>query len=373
MMIQNNMRICVISPVYPPYASGMGNIAHQYASWAKSAGFEVTVLTPLYKKQNTENQDEVVYVKPMIAYGNAAWMHEFPYPVQPDIIHLHVPFIGGIGAVKKLISRFPEALLVITYHMDLVAKDWRLPFFWGWKKWALPWIAKHTDIIHVTSHDYFKHSDLAKYIAKDDPRVVAIGLPVQDQTQPEKKWHEKNNLELLMVCALDKAHDFKGVERAIRCMANLPDTITLTIVGEGSMRKHYESLVKKLHLEKKVMFTGRVSDATLDNLYRKKDVLLAPSISSSEAFGLTLIEAQARGTLVIASDLPGVRSVFNHNKTGYLISTHGISDLKNAILKIQCMDKQDKARMSQQAYMYAKKYFTSRIKPAILDVYNKKI
>ena len=62
-------------------------------------------------------------------------------------------------------------------------------------------------------------------------------------------------------------------------------------------------------IKKHVHFVGHVDDEVLPDFYNLADVFVLPSINTSEAFGMVLLEAMASGVPVIASDLPGVRTI----------------------------------------------------------------
>ena len=58
-----------------------------------------------------------------------------------------------------------------------------------------------------------------------------------------------------------------------------------------------------------VTFLGKVSDEALQTALSESHVLVLPSRTKAEAFGLVLLEAMAAGCVPIASNLPGVRDV----------------------------------------------------------------
>ena len=65
------------------------------------------------------------------------------------------------------------------------------------------------------------------------------------------------------------------------------------------------------------------SDTAKKELYAAADVFLSPSDNLQETFGLTLLEAQAMGLPVIASDFDGYRDLVEHETTGLLVPTLG--------------------------------------------------
>jgi len=136
---------------------------------------------------------------------------------------------------------------------------------------------------------------------------------------------------VLLVANLDRAHYFKGVEVLLNALAQLPRRVKGIIVGEGDMRSQYESKARKLKIESRVVFAGRVPDTTLREFYQLADVTILPSTTRGEAFGLVLLESLACGTPVIASNLPGVKTVVADGKDGYLVKPGDVDDLTEKI------------------------------------------
>lgn len=111
----------------------------------------------------------------------------------------------------------------------------------------------------------------------------------------------------------------KNLSTLLRALARTSDEVRLVIVGEaGWIESEPSMLVRQLGLSKRVHLAGRVGDPELDVLYRHARMLAAPSLS--EGFGLTVLEAMARGTPVVCSDsgaLPEVAgdAALMHNPT----------------------------------------------------------
>ena len=122
----------------------------------------------------------------------------------------------------------------------------------------------------------------------------------------------------------------------------------LTVVGDGNLRHDYERKVVKLGFVEKINFLGKVSDEELPNKYRNANVLILPSINKCEAFGIVLIEAMASGTPVIASNLAGVRSVFENEKQGLVVEPNEIFQLVEKI-KYLIENKDERLEMERRA------------------------
>lgn len=122
------------------------------------------------------------------------------------------------------------------------------------------------------------------------------------------------------------------------------------IVGEGYHRQNLERFAQSLGIDDKVLFTGTVS-------HREKVVLLnqmwvAVNPSPKEGWGLTVIEANACGTPVVAADSPGLRDSVVKNKTGLLYEYGNIEHMNEAVCRLLKNDKL-RANLSKNARKWA--------------------
>ena len=83
----------------------------------------------------------------------------------------------------------------------------------------------------------------------------------------------------------------------------------LLLIGDGPLKEDVFSLVKKLDLESKVLFLGIQND--VNNWMQAMDIFIFPS--KWEGFGMVLIEAQASGLPIIASNVvPSIIKIRNN-------------------------------------------------------------
>jgi glycosyltransferase involved in cell wall biosynthesis len=122
---------------------------------------------------------------------------------------------------------------------------------------------------------------------------------------------------------LGRIKKYKGIELGIQAVVRLkekyPD-IEYQIVGQGDYLDDLRQQAKDLGVEKNVSFLGLKRGAEKTELLQRADVLLYTS--PKEGWGLSVIEANACGTVVVASDAPGLRESVVHEKTGFLVP-HG--------------------------------------------------
>ena len=339
------MRIAFITPVFPPYAAGMATVAEAHAEALARAGHEVTVFSPLGKRGlKMSSKYHTVSLRARVRYGNAAAVPSLARISGFDRYLLEYPFVGGTEFLLQNPSITRENLRVY-YHMDLHGRGWTRPIFYLYTNWVLPRLMRCALRVAVSSLDYAKTGLLRDFITHDEAKFTEIPIGVdaarfcpstatlktiasEAKSPYGRSPAGRQSLGLLLVAALDRAHYFKGVEVLLRALKNLPDA-RLMIVGDGDQRKKYERLAAELGVASRVKFSGKVASKDLPAYYHEADVVVLPSIDRSEAFGIVLLEAMASGRAVVASDLPGVRTLVREN--GLLARPGDAADLQAKI------------------------------------------
>jgi glycosyltransferase involved in cell wall biosynthesis len=120
---------------------------------------------------------------------------------------------------------------------------------------------------------------------------------------------------------LGRLEPYKRVDLLLRAAARLvprfPD-LELVLVGRGSARPGLERLAGALGLAARVRFAGFVPDEERDRLLAGARVCACPSVK--EGWGITVIEANAVATPVVATDAPGLRDAVRDGETGVLVA-----------------------------------------------------
>jgi len=333
------MKIAHIVSTYPPYYAGMGNVVFQTASHLAELGHEVEVFTPQYykheeikepeaapvEKHTEEVQNQIDYatrLKTPLRYGNAAYMPQVKRELDDfDIVHLHYPFFGTANIVRKWKIKHPKNPLVVTYHMDTRGMGWKGLFFKYYSSYWMPRILGVADKILASSFDYIESSDARGLFEQNRGKWMELPFGVDTQAfLPRERPSElfarlnldQNKPTLLFVGGMDVAHYFKGIPvllKALRILKNSGVKVQAVLVGEGDLREKFQLQAQSYGLNNMVRFTGYVDNNELPYFYNMADLFVLPSINQGEAFGMVLLEAMASGVPVVASDLPGVRSV----------------------------------------------------------------
>jgi phosphatidyl-myo-inositol alpha-mannosyltransferase len=118
------------------------------------------------------------------------------------------------------------------------------------------------------------------------------------------------------------------IEAFVRLRSDRPG-VRLVVVGEGPERARCEAALPG-SLRRDVRFLGRVDDAALVDAYAEADLYVSPALGG-ESFGIVLLEAMAAGRAVVASDLPGYRSVVSPGRDGLLVPPGDAAALATAL------------------------------------------
>jgi glycosyltransferase involved in cell wall biosynthesis len=146
---------------------------------------------------------------------------------------------------------------------------------------------------------------------------------------------------------------YKSVEHLLQAaslvLRDVPE-MKVVIVGEGDDRPRLEAMACELNIQHAVSFTGFVSDQEKITLLQQMWFKVATS--SKEGWGLTVTEANACGTPVVASNVPGLRDAVQDGKTGLLYRYGDIADLARKITLL-LKDADLHARLSAGALAWA--------------------
>ena len=119
---------------------------------------------------------------------------------------------------------------------------------------------------------------------------------------------------------LGRLRRYKSVEVVMRAMAVVRERVPgarLVIVGDGPHRPALERYAAGLGMVGAFEFTGYLGGEELTELLNRSHVLF--NASPKEGWGLTVVEANACGVPVVASDRPGLRDSVVDGVTGFLV------------------------------------------------------
>ncbi|MEB2365476.1 MAG: glycosyltransferase family 4 protein [Chloroflexota bacterium] len=370
-----------LTATFFPYPSGTGRVCLQNALGAAKLGCDVTVITSAVKDESVIDDPPGLTVHRLPAafkVGNAPLLPGLFRMAKYDIVHLHYPFVFGqeiLHAVAGL-RRIP---VVITYHQDLILSGMMGRMVALHEKTVGRLILTRANRLLVTSRDYFNASRIARFFKPDDPRVTEMPNGVDtsrfttdvDTAGIRSMYGFAEDDVVLAFCGgMDTPHYFKGVDVLLNAAARVDaPNLRLMLIGDGDLRARYMEEARRLGLGERAVFCGRVPDSDLPRHYAAADFLVLPSTTMGEAFGIVLLEAMAAGKPVIASNLPGVRTVVNSGVDGFLAAPNDVDDLAARIRDM--LDAGDRRKVMGRAGRdkVVAKYDWSRINERLVDVY----
>ncbi len=158
------------------------------------------------------------------------------------------------------------------------------------------------------------------------------------------------------VAYLGRLEPYKNIDVMLRAMARLGDRFPnaeILVIGRGSARDELAALAKELGIADRTRFTGFITDEERNQLLLSARVCVCPS--EKEGWGLTVIESNATGTPVVATDAPGLRDSVRHGETGFLVETRSVEAFADRIAEL-LSDDDLATRMSREALAWSKRF-----------------
>lgn len=340
------LRVLHVGKFYPPSRGGMEKVLQLLCETA-SASIDSRVLVAGEQPitiHETMNGVPVTRVASLARVGAVAICPSFPYwlrKVEADVTVVHEP--NPVALVAHAIAR-PSSPVILWFHAEVVRPAWRYQVFY--RPFLVRMLRRARRIV-VSSPSLVEHaSELQPYRHKCvvvpfavEPCKHALTNEIAARVLALKSEAQQGRLVLFV----GRLVPYKGVDVLLRAVAGV--NAHLVVVGEGPSRVQLERLASALDLSDRVRFTGNASEAELTALYNACDLLVLPSVTQAEAFGMVQLEAMACGKPVISTDLPtGVPWVNQDGITGLVVPPGDVSALAAAMRSL-VEDPDRRARM----------------------------
>jgi glycosyltransferase involved in cell wall biosynthesis len=151
----------------------------------------------------------------------------------------------------------------------------------------------------------------------------------------------------------------KGFDYFLRSLAKLKErniAFKALIGGSGEEEKELKELANALGLSSMVEFLGWVDNKS--KLFDNIDIFVLPSIH--EPFGIILLEAFARGKVVVTTDSEGPLEIAHHKKDALIVPKGDSAAIANAI-ELLLNDWDIGRGLSKNAFETVKKYDADKV------------
>ena len=337
------MKVMMVTPYFYPKIGGLENYAYNTALGLQKAGHEVFVVTSNHvsKERITEKIDGLAITRLPISFKLSntpigfRWHRELKRIIKsekPDLINAHspVPFMADMAFTSRGKTPF-----VITYHAGSLKKgNSILDIVLGiYEKTFLKHMLKKADQI-ISVYPHFIESLVG---SKKSINFIPPGVDTNLFKPSSSKKKMTSDPTILYVGRIEKSSAWKGISVLINAMAIVikyhPNAL-LRLVGSGDAVSDYKLQAKKLGIEKNVIFSGALRDQELVNAYQSSTMLVLPSLTDSESFGIVLTEAMACGLPVIGSRVGGIPQTITDKVTGLLFNAGDERALSTEIRKL---------------------------------------
>ena len=265
-----------------------------------------------------------------------------------DLVHSH--WILPQGAAVAIT---PARRHVATVHgsdvFGLEAKPLQII-----KSWAL---RRASAVTANSTATQAKVSELTR--SRVEAELIPMGVDIR---APDRKAVASIRVRFAgsgpMVVFLGRVVEEKGVLDLVRAFASIRGrfpTARLVVVGRGIDSDTVTQLAVDLGLDTAIDQPGWTDPCEVVNWFTAADVVVAPSWF--EAQGLSVMEAQAAGAAVVATNVGGIPDVVQDGRTGILVEPRDPGALAAAVISL-LDDPAGAAAIGQRAAEQARQRFS---------------
>lgn len=313
--------ILIVTSEAPPIVSGISTCVDRLARGLAGRGHNVSVLSSMQIRR-------VAVGEWRLSSFAAHWQRIARELRHFDVVNVHGPIPTMSDVFLRQMTKLPShsrPAAVYTHHSPIdIPGASRMSE--GYNRYHKS-LALRADRIVASSYCY-----ASEHRTRYGPPVSTIpwGVDMPVSEQPVIVPRSSAAAQKLRVLFVGQMRPYKGVPTLLAAAAG-QEWVELTLVGRGPELADYQRLARRLGATN-VRFTGRLPDQELLEQYQSNDVIVLPSVTRAEAFGLVLLEGMANGCVPVASDLPGVRDVAG--PTGFVAPPGDAEALRAALRQL---------------------------------------
>lgn len=316
------MKVALVTPRFPPDIGGL----ETYVGWVAetlhaSPGHEVTVITTgrsLRRREETYRGIRVIRLGTWLTLSNtpvnplwAVQLRRLLTRLDVDVVNAHAP-VPGLADLAAYTSPVP---VVLTYHSgSLVKGRGRVDsLLRAYERHVLPRVFERSAALVAVSPVSAAHATArAELIPPGVDSTLFTPPPADGLREPR----------VLYVGRVERTSRWKGLQVLVDSLVHLRETVPgvrLDMVGDGDDVRHLQAQAERLGVADCIDWHGQVGHDELPRFYRRAAVTVLPSLTESESFGMTLVEAMASGCAVVGSDVGGIPFVIRDGVDGLLV------------------------------------------------------
>ncbi len=346
------MNIAIFTDNFLPQVNGVVTAVLNLAKGLADKGHKIYIIAPKYKgvEEFKYPNIKVRYVKSKPAnfiYTNfkvvspiSIRTRKFIKDNDVDLVYFVIPFTVAIKGI--IIAKILKLPVVGTYHTFICEKEYLRHVKLDYKFIVdLAW--KYTNTYYnqckvVTCPSQITKERLLESGCKRPIKVISNGIEKLDSPKSEiLKIKKKINCKGKILLFVGRLAYEKNLLYLLDCfkliLKERPDT-KLVIIGDGPQKKDLVKRITKLKLNSSVMLFGEVKyqDLMSKGYYNACDIFV--TTSTTETFGLSVLEAQVNGLVCVGVNENGVKYLIKDNYNGFLVDPKDKIKFKCAVIKL---------------------------------------
>ena len=368
------MKIGLVTPYEYPFPGGVTEHVYYLDHWFREWGHQVKIIAPT--AGDAENvPDNVIRISSSITSipfsGSVSRVTLSPKIYLPvkrllrkerfDVLHIHEPLTP---ALSLFVLRHSKTVCVGTFHAYREKRHLAL-------ETVAPLIQRLLEKLDARICVSEAALELISHYFPGDYVVIPNGIDVNRfgaaQLQPIERFSD-GRPNILFVGRLEQRKGFRFLMRAYPYVLEAVPDARLIVAGAYD-KEDKEPFVRyaRMHGLTGAKFVGRISQEDLPRYYRTCDVFCAPS-TGFESFGIVLLEAMAAGKPIVATDIPGYRSVVEDVSEGLMVEPENERALAKAIIHL-LRNPGLRREMGERGRRKAANYDWPIVAQQILDLY----
>ncbi|MFQ5510752.1 MAG: glycosyltransferase family 4 protein [Candidatus Krumholzibacteriia bacterium] len=335
-----------------PDAGGAEVHLHEILTRMASRGHEVTLLATGFPGGEAEDRYDGLRVIRRGSWYNANFvlaLHARRW-LERNPVDLVIEDINKIPFFLPALVKTPVLAVVPHLFGATVFRETNFLFagyVYLWEK-LIPWVYRNCRFAVISPST--KSDLLERGIDEENIDVVLCGL----DHDTYRLLDGTRRYEAPTIIHFGRMRKYKSIDVVIDAFARIHGELPearLVIVGDGPERENLVGAARRHRLGASVEFTGAVATGELVKLLNRAHLFL--NASPKEGWGLTVVEANACGLPVIASDRPGLRDSVLDGRTGYLVEYGDVEAFAARSLELLA-DAGKWSRMSGEAAEWAR-------------------
>ncbi len=261
--------------------------------------------------------------KPHFAVNDILRINKYYHQVKPDIVFSFSTLMSHISLIIRLYNSLNFRLINGSIRNAPNAFNFYLKFERVLYNFYKEVVANSNAGLLV----YRQKNKMGRFVLHNGLDLKRV--PVQRKIIMKNELGLLDSFTVTMVASMGASKDQNTFIRSAKIILEIDDSVQFYLIGEGSMRPHYEAQVKSLGIGKNVFFTGVINNV---EEYLKASDLSVLMSTNAEGFPNVVMESMACGTPVLATDSGGTKELLIHGVNGFLINPGDYKTLAERIV-----------------------------------------